>query len=298
MVHRRPGPVAPPGGDLAGVLGPEPPRAASFIVTVYGDVVEPRGGVLWMGNLIEICASVGLSETLVRTAVSRLVAAGQLQGEKDGRRSYYRLTPAARVDFARAAQLLFGPPAPAQGWVLIARPDPAAQARLARDGFVPLGDDLLIGLDRGRAADLGGIVFRAELVAGAQDLPAFAAAHWDLGAHGQAYRDFVARFAPLSAALAQGRRLVAQDCLVARLALVHGYRLALLHDPRLPVAALPADWPGAVAQRLFADLYLALSDGADSYLGARLTTAEGPLPPVTEATRARLAALRALACAG
>jgi len=26
-----------------------PPNAAAFIVTIYGDVVDPRGGVLWMG---------------------------------------------------------------------------------------------------------------------------------------------------------------------------------------------------------------------------------------------------------
>lgn len=57
------------------ILDETPLRAASFIVTIYGDVVEPRGGAIWIGNLIEICAGVGISETLVRTAVSRLVAA-------------------------------------------------------------------------------------------------------------------------------------------------------------------------------------------------------------------------------
>lgn len=60
-------------------------KAAGFIVTIYGDVVEPRGGVVWTGNLIETCAAAGISETLVRTAVSRLVAAGQLSGEREGR---------------------------------------------------------------------------------------------------------------------------------------------------------------------------------------------------------------------
>ena len=50
-------------------------RSASFIVTLYGDVAVPRGGVLWTGTLIEICARVGISESLVRTAVSRLVTA-------------------------------------------------------------------------------------------------------------------------------------------------------------------------------------------------------------------------------
>ncbi|PII39244.1 hypothetical protein T190_08555, partial [Sinorhizobium meliloti CCBAU 01290] len=92
------------------ILDETPLRAASFIVTIYGDVVEPRGGAIWIGNLIEICAGVGISETLVRTAVSRLVAAGQLAGEREGRRSFYRLTDAARAEFAAAARVIFGPP--------------------------------------------------------------------------------------------------------------------------------------------------------------------------------------------
>lgn len=54
-------------------------------MTIYGDVVEPRGGIARIGNPIETCAEVGISENLVRTAVSRLVAAGQLSGEREGR---------------------------------------------------------------------------------------------------------------------------------------------------------------------------------------------------------------------
>ena len=79
------------GGLMRAILEESPLKAAGFIVTIYGDVVEPRGGVAWTGNLIETCAAVGISETLVRTAVSRLVAAGQLSGEREGRRSFYRL---------------------------------------------------------------------------------------------------------------------------------------------------------------------------------------------------------------
>ena len=93
-------------------------RAGSFIVTIYGDVVEPRGGRLWMGALIEICARVGISESLVRTAVSRLVAAGQLEGERAGRRSFYGLTERARREFLAAAQIIFQPP-PRPGWSLL-----------------------------------------------------------------------------------------------------------------------------------------------------------------------------------
>src|SRR5690242_7752912 len=84
---------------VAALLINLPIKAASFIVTIYGDVIEPRGGVVWIGNLIETCKNVGITETLVRTAVSRLVAAGRLAGEREGRRSFYRLTEAAQAEF-------------------------------------------------------------------------------------------------------------------------------------------------------------------------------------------------------
>ncbi|MBN9053453.1 MAG: PaaX family transcriptional regulator, partial [Rhizobiales bacterium] len=58
------------GALLRAILAASPLKAAGFIVTIYGDVVEPRGDVVWTGNLIETCAAVGISETLVRTAVS------------------------------------------------------------------------------------------------------------------------------------------------------------------------------------------------------------------------------------
>ncbi|MDJ0929859.1 hypothetical protein [Breoghania sp.] len=59
------------------------------------------------GNLIEACKVVGIGESRVRTTVSRLVSAGQIEGEKEGRKSYYRLTSRANDEFARAARLIY-----------------------------------------------------------------------------------------------------------------------------------------------------------------------------------------------
>ena len=61
----------PSQGAVRALLAATAPRAASFIVTIYGDVVEPRGGTLAMATLIDSCARHGISESLVRTAVSR-----------------------------------------------------------------------------------------------------------------------------------------------------------------------------------------------------------------------------------
>lgn len=268
----------------------DPPRAAAFIVTVYGDLVEPRGGVLWMGSLIALCARAGLSETLVRTAVSRLVVAGQLAGEREGRRSYYSLTRRAREEFQAAARAIFRPPGTdaAEGWLWLFAPD-GAEA-LGREGFAEVAPGLWLGPDRDSPAleAAGHSRMRAAAYGPVAEIAAFAARHWDLAAHAARYRAVLAAFAPAEAGAA---RLPPQQALGLRLRLVHDFRLALLRDPRLPASALPRDWPGLAARRLFCRLYAALSPAAEAEAAALLEGRDGPLPAMTGATRARLNAL-------
>ena len=264
-------------------------RAASFIVTIYGDVVEPRGGAIWIGNLIETCAEVGISETLVRTAVSRLVAAGQLTGEREGRRSYYRLTEAAQTDFAAAARLLFGPAdQPAWHFVYLGGPAFDADARaLEQAGHTRLSSRLSIGSRPLPQLSDGAVAFAAEVTGGSSGLRELAAEYWNLSTYAEAYREFLQRFGQFSESLAGGEKLSPIEHLAARLLLVHQYRLIVLHDPRLPAAALPDDWPQAEVRHLFAELYVYLSKKADDFIARRFLTANGPLAAQTDATRQR-----------
>lgn len=279
---------------LQGILEESPLKAAGFIVTIYGDVVEPRGGVVWTGNLIETCSEVGISETLVRTAVSRLVAAGQLSGEREGRRSFYRLAAPARADFAAAARLLFGPPETAE-WHFVQltgdAPEEAMQM-LERAGHARLGPRLAVGARALPMLKQPAVVFRSEVASGEAELGAFAADHWNLARHAEAYLRFIAQFDRLAGMLAGGARLSPADSLVARLLLVHHFRLVVLRDPRLPPAALPSNWPGEEARRRFADLYLRLSPEADRHVARHFVTADGGLAEVSDATSRRLDLLR------
>jgi phenylacetic acid degradation operon negative regulatory protein len=271
-------------------------RAASFIVTIYGDVVEPRRGAIWIGNLIETCAEVGISETLVRTAVSRLVAAGQLTGERDGRRSYYSLTEAAQTDFAAAARLLFGPAdQPLWRFVYLAGPAFEADARaLEQVGHTRLGSRLSIGARPIPQLSEGAVAFTAEVDGTNSGLKQLAAEHWDLSTYAKSYREFLQRFGMFSEAVGGGAKLSAIEHLAARLLLVHQYRMIVLHDPQLPAAALPDDWPHAEVRQLFAELYVRLSKKADEFIALRFLTVDGPLPAQTDATRHRIDELLAI----
>ena len=280
---------------LAAILDDLPLRAGGFIVTLYGDVVVPRGGEVWIGNIIETCAAVGISETLVRTAVSRLVAAGQLVSRRAGRRGFYSLAPAAEAEFAAAARAIYGPPGRC-GWRFLVLPEADAETQMAaleRAGHARLRPHLAFGPDR-TPPPAGALVFATQPEGATELLPDFAATAFDLQAHARAYAAFCARFEalhPVTAALA------GTEALTARLVLVHAYRDALLRDPRLPAEALPADWPGHAARTLFAQIYLALSKAADSQVAHAFSATSGPLAARTAVTSARLAQLAAQASA-
>lgn len=267
-------------------LHPYPPKAAHLIVTIYGDIVEPRGGVLWMGDLISLCSGFGVNESLVRTAVSRLVSRGQLTGEREGRRSFYALTPAARDEYHLAAELFFGPADGDCDWILSHCPDPADQAMLLRNGYGLLDGQVYAAADRpGRP--LLGTVFRSRALAPeGKALRDLAGATFQLDDLARDYADFVACFRPLQDELRDP--LAQRTALLYRLALMHAYRDIRLRDPRLPRGVLADTWQGFEARKLFADLYKRLSGPADAFIGAHLLDRNGPLPATPEAVRKRM----------
>lgn len=278
---------------VAGIAAQLAPRAGSFIVTLYGDVVEPRGLPLWMGNIIEICGLAGISETLVRTAVSRLVASGRLVGDRQGRRSYYRLTDEARQEFAHASTILFEPH-DAREWRLVWSPAEVA-LQLERSGYIRLGGSWLIGPAQNHLDETlikaGAAVFNAESLT-PDRLVTLVATEWNVAQWDAAYADFLALFAPLEAICAAGQTIGDAPCLQLRLFLVHAYRLAALRDPHLPLEALPKGWSGTRARVLFATLYDWLSHGADRH-AATLQSVNGPLPELTDIVRRRRDTLHA-----
>lgn len=265
-------------GSIAGLRAAFPVSAAPFVVTLYGDVVAPRGGEIWTGNIVETLATVGIGESRVRTALSRLVAAGRLEGTKQGRRSYYRLTASAADEFSVAARLIYAPvePPPLRGWRLIALPEEGRETAaqiLVQQRFGFVSPHLALLPDRGAPLPpLPGCSF----VATTDDpaLRALLAGAWPLAALSDRMRTFIGRFARLEAE--QAPRSAA---LGLRLLLVHAYREIALRDPLLPPALLPPDWPGRETRALFVRLYRSLSPAAEAVVAARFVSRTGPLRP-------------------
>src|SRR5258706_14508913 len=84
----------------------EPSRTGSIVITVFGDVIVPRGGSDWLGTLLEVFKALDIDSGVVRTAMSRLPAPPRGQRNKGrphqcfcrGRKGRATTPPAARTN--------------------------------------------------------------------------------------------------------------------------------------------------------------------------------------------------------
>jgi phenylacetic acid degradation operon negative regulatory protein len=278
-----------------------PLRAGSLLVTVFGDAVAPRGGAVTLGSLIRLGEPFGLTERLVRTSVARLAREGWLSARRLGRRSEYQLTASGAARFAEATQRIYGAsPAHWQGrWTLVllrsAVRTPKARRELRWLGFGQLGSSLLAH-PACTAAQARAWLRRATGTGSAlilQSAPGplaldrqLAARGWNLQELARRYRRFIARFAPLEAAL-QARPPEPQVAFAVRTLLIHEYRKIHLQDPLLPAPLLPAGWVGSAAYELCGRLYARVFAASESYLSQTARRLQRPLPAASRAAHAR-----------
>ena len=291
-------------------LRDDPPRARSLIVTVWGDALEPHGGVVWLSGLIPLLAPFGINERLTRTSVFRLARDGWLAADTRGRHSRYRLTAEGRARFAAAYRRIYAPPVEDWGgeWEMVIDPPGAADAaqrqrlreELGWDGFGVLAPGLFVRplTDGDAAAEVARLDAAARVIVlrtrapatdGAPDLGAQVGRIWDLAALAADYRRFLALFGGVIDRFRM-RGIAASDpaqCFVVRTLLIHAFRRVLLRDPRLPPALLPLDWPGAAAFALTRDFYRLTAAQAEAHLAATLAVNGSEWPPAEPAFHAR-----------
>lgn len=280
-------------------------HAASLIISLFGDLILPRGGRVWLGSLIRLLQPLGISERLVRTSVFRLAKDEWLFSETLGRRSDYLLTPSGKRRCEDAARQIYAAHAPRwdRRWRLILVLAPLApqdrnalRRALFWQGFGALGEACFVHpgadwsavIDALMAEGLGGLladllpllaadVNLAGMAAGNAD---FVSRAWDLRELASAYDEFVAVYTPVLEQL-RGVQQVAvdeEDAFLIRLLLIHDYRRLLLRDPELPEALLPGGWPGESARLLCKALYRRLMSPSERYLDRFLCTADGTCP--------------------
>ena len=289
-----------------------PIRASSLIITLYGDAIEPHGGTVWLGSLIQLLEPMCINERLIRTSIFRLTKEGWLSAEKVGRRSYYSLTGTGRRRFEKAFKRVYSSSVPAWdgAWCLVVlsqlSPDKRKQVReeLEWQGFGAIAPTVLAN-PRCDRVDVSAtlqeldaledsIIFetRTQDVLASRALRAQVRESWNIDELGRHYSEFIQLFRPLWKELKEQENLQPADCFLARTLLIHEYRKLLLRDPQLPDELLPGDWEGRAARQLCRNIYRLIYRSAEAWLNATLETADGPLPDANESFYQRFGGLK------
>ena len=247
--------------------------ARSVLFTVLGELVLRTGGEAWTSAFIDVFGRLGVEEKAARQALMRTAADNWLSSERVGRRTLWRLTPAAEQLLRDGTERIFGFTAVAENWdgrwtVVIARtPETGRSARhiirtrlrWAGFGHVIPGVWLSPRSDRGaevlqiltQAGLPDGYLFAAEYQGGGP-LTAMVGQAWDLGELTRGYDDFIGEFSGA----------VGADPIARVIDLVHAWRRFPWIDPGLPAQFLPAPWSGTAAATLFSRQHAEWADDA------------------------------------
>ncbi len=237
--------------------------ARSVLFTVLGELVLPTGGEAWTSAFIDVFGRLGVEEKAARQALMRTAADNWLSSERVGRRTVWRLTPAAERLLRDGTERIFGFTAVAGDWdgrwtIVIARTPETGRAarhvirtRLRWAGFGNVMPGVWLSPRSDRAGEVrqildeaglpDGYLFAAEYQGGSS-LPALVGQAWDLTELASEYDDFTAAFSGD----------VSPDPLARVVELVHAWRRFPWTDPGLPAEFLPAPWSGTAAAGLFA----------------------------------------------
>ena len=253
-------------------------RPRSLLMTFFGAFLRRLGGWIAVADLIALMADVELDEQAVRSAVSRLKRRGVIAAERRGGAAGYRLTVhGIAILEAGDARIFERRSTAAADWLLVVFSVPEAKralrhrlrTQLAWLGLGTVGSAVWIGPAhvepevRALVSELGLAahveLFRAQH-AGFDALGAAVAGWWDLDAIAAEYRSYLDTW---------GGRRRTTVAFADYLRQLDDWRRIPFHDPGLPAAALPSDWPGNAAWALFADLSERLGPVALEHVEAR-----------------------------
>jgi phenylacetic acid degradation operon negative regulatory protein len=252
-------------------------------MSFFGAFLRRIGGWIAVADLVALMGDLGLDEQAVRSAVSRLKRRGVIAPERRGGAAGYRLTERGLAILDAGDARIYGRDgAGADAWLLVVFSIPESRRALRHKlrtqlqwlGLGTVANGVWIAPaavepDVRRAVEELGLRDRVELFRGAHlGDPGAVAGWWDLDALAGEYRAYVAAWEP---ALRDGGRPAPGEAFAAHVRHLDAWRRVPFHDPGLPAAALPADWPGAHAREVFSALDRRLSGPALRHVEARVS---------------------------
>ncbi|QKG20258.1 Phenylacetic acid-responsive transcriptional repressor [Actinomadura verrucosospora] len=252
--------------------------ARSLLLTVLGEFVLPGGEPVWTAAFLEALGLLGVEEKAVRQALARSATEGWVAGERHGRRTAWRLTPAGERLLTDGTERIYGFGLPGGDWdgrwllVLATVPETnrklrhLLRTRLSWNGLGNLSPGVWVSPHPEREPEVRevlaeiGVADTSTLFVGSLgdlgEARRVARQAWNLDEIELAYEDFLDAVRALRPADEAGT-------FAAHARLVQEWRRFPFLDPALPAELLPDDWSGSQAFALFHERHGAWRPVAD-----------------------------------
>lgn len=260
--------------------------AWSLIVTFMGDAIGPRGGEVSAAALQALMGRLGIGHGAVRTAISRLSADGWIERQREGRNSFYRLSPDVAETVLAAEQRIYANssllPEATPLNLLMARTPLADSTRgtFEDQGALSLGDTVLLWFGK---ADPAAIQARhPELtIAELNTLAPGAGLRAQLREARLAgeFAALRAAYQPIENALRDGPPPTPEDAMALRCLMIHEWRRIALRVLAVPAGLIDDDDPEPGARSLVARIYRQMLVPSEIWLDQHATTSVGAMPP-------------------
>lgn len=284
---------------VAGLVKTHKFSPKAIISTIFGDMIVPHGGSIWLGSLVEAGNLFDIGESHARTSILRLSYEGWLHGVRVGKLSYYTMTEESMRDYHTP---VYGTPNDnwSGDWFIFftsAAEIPKSQyvklrqaliwegvGQLAPHVFVSLSPEnnrVFRILDEFRVGDRVQILKAHALEGKGPDLiRKIVRDAWSIANTEGKYDEFLKRYRPIKHVLDRNAdALDPESCFVIRALLILEYRLVALRDPHLPATLLPNTWSGHAAFTLCKNLYQQVLSGSEEFLESTIRTLDGPFKP-------------------
>ncbi|MCU1525833.1 MAG: PaaX family transcriptional regulator [Microbacteriaceae bacterium] len=255
-----------------------------LIVTIFGVYARDDDRSLSVAALVRLLADVGVEEGAVRSSIARLKKRNVLEPVQDGRGARYRPTSHGRAAIEQGDARIYRPRRAhlEDGWVLAVFSVPEEQrdrrhqlrTTLVRLGFgtvtagvwaAPAHLEPLLRAELQRTDLAGFVEVFATRASDIDEARRQVASWWDVPRLRTLYEDFITEVTPVERSAPVSS---ADDTQAFRdyLTVLTRWRRLPFVDPGLPLEALPPQWPGEAAWRLFTEVRRDLEPAAERHV--------------------------------
>jgi phenylacetic acid degradation operon negative regulatory protein len=236
-------------------------RVWTLVVTILGDVVQPRGGVISMSDLLTLTDHMSIDSGAIRTALSRLLKEKWVVGKKTGRTSSYAFGPKGLETFEPASERIYASVSSddTNEWLLAVLPPRRAKERQSMQDTLKKTSALqtTAGLalwpkktapDMGMLNAMECLCFEGTL----QNIPAWLKSELAPPEAEIVVQKFIEKYNSLRDLPPD---LTALDAMIARILMLHDWRRLVLRYAPVPQVLQPEHWSMPQAHRLVMDCY-------------------------------------------